>query len=105
MDERFLLLIRQILAKSPLGEVIDEEEKEIILLVVDYTNIEKKISCFLKEFKSEEKSGFHFVVGTPPIIGGEERLARIIDYLHTQSQEITNLSKSEYLNFRTNLAD
>lgn len=104
MDEKFLLLIRQMLAKSNLGRAIGKEG-EIILLVVGYTNIETKLNHCLAEFTPEEKANFHFLVAIPPVAGGEERLARIIDYLHIQSEETTNLTKSEYFNFATSLAD
>jgi len=97
--------MRQILAKSSLGQVISEKESEINLLLVNYADIETKLNYSLKEILPEKKSHFRFVVGIPSVIGGEERLARIIDYLHTQSKEIVNLSRSECFNFRTSLVD
>jgi len=75
------------------------------LLVVNYADIETKINHFLSLFSSESKSSLHFIIGIPPTIGNEERLAQIIDSLHSQSEEITNLSKSEYFNFGTSLVD
>lgn len=105
LNENFLLLIRQILAKSPLGQALGAKEGEIILLVVNYNNVEIKLNSYFNEFSSEEKLNFHFLVGIPPVVGGEERLARLIDFLHTQSQEITNLSKNKNFNFGTSLAD
>jgi len=45
------------------------------------------------------------VVGIPPVIGGEEQLARLIDYLYTQSELITNLSKKEYLSLGISFYD
>ena len=103
-DQKFLLLIRQILAKSFLGRVIGKEG-EITLLVVDYTNIETKLHNYLKETSPEQKSDLRFVIGVSPAIGGEEKLARVVDYLHDQSEKITNLSKNECFKFRTSLKE
>ncbi|CAG8752288.1 13505_t:CDS:2, partial [Racocetra fulgida] len=100
LNERFLLLVRQILAKSSLGQVISREG-EIILLVVNHNNIETEIDYHLQGFPVEQKSNFHFLLGLPPVIGKEESLAELVDYLHAQSEEVTNLSKKEYFNFRT----
>lgn len=101
-DQKFLLLIRQILAKSFLWQAIGKEG-EITLLVVDYTNIETKLHDYLKEISPEQKSDLRFVIGISPVIGSEEKLARVVDYLHDQSEKITNLSKNECFKFRTNL--
>jgi mRNA degradation ribonuclease J1/J2 len=53
----------------------------------------------------KEKAEFQFVVGIPPVIGGEMRLARIIDYLCTFSSKIVNLSKKEYLSLGVSFSD
>ena len=44
-------------------------------------------------------------MGIPPVIGGEAKLAGLTDYLYTQSEEITNLSKKEYLNLGLSFYD
>ena len=101
------------LAKSSLQEVIEKEQlqpgakkKEVIyLLVGEPENVEKKIKDCLTDFSVQEKSNFQFIVGIPPVIGGEMRLARIIDYLYTQSDQITNLSKKEYLSLGVSFYD
>ncbi|CAG8578706.1 8690_t:CDS:2, partial [Scutellospora calospora] len=54
-------------------------------------------NLFTAAFSTPKKSTFQFIVGIPPVIGGEARLARIIDYLYTQSDQIINFSKKEYL--------
>ncbi|WNE40975.1 MAG: Ribonuclease J [Mycoplasmataceae bacterium] len=45
------------------------------------------------------------MVGIPPVIGGEMRLARIINYLYTQSSKVVNLSKKEYLSLGVSFSD
>src|SRR5207253_358099 len=59
----------------------------------------------LTNFSPEKKATFQFIVGTPPVIGGEMRLARMIDYLYTQSEEVINLSKKEYLSLGVSFYD
>jgi mRNA degradation ribonuclease J1/J2 len=121
LDKDFALLVSQVLAKSPLQTVIEKEQEQvrkfpsqqrlkkddskIYLLTGNPENIEKKISDCLITFPLEKKSNFQFVVGVPPVIGGESRLARIIDYLYTQSEEIVNLSKKEYLSLGVSFYD
>jgi mRNA degradation ribonuclease J1/J2 len=113
INKNFVPLINQVLAKSSLQEVIEKEQlqpgakkKEVIyLLVGEPENIEKKIKDCLTDFSVQEKSNFQFIVGIPPVIGGEMRLARIIDYLYTQSDQITNLSKKEYLSLGVSFYD
>jgi mRNA degradation ribonuclease J1/J2 len=78
---------------------------EIYLLVGNPENIERKIKVCLTNFPIQKKSDFQFVVGIPPVIGGETRLACIIDYLYTQSEQIINLSKKEYLSLGINFYD
>jgi mRNA degradation ribonuclease J1/J2 len=82
-----------------------KEEEKIYLLTSDPGNIEKKIKDCLIDFSVQERSSFQFIVGIPPVIGGEMRLARIIDYLYTQSDQITNLSKKEYLSLGVSFYD
>jgi len=114
LNKGFASLISQILAKSPLREVIEKEQiqpegrgeqKKIYLLTGNPENIEKKIKDCLNDFPVQKKSTFQFIVGIPPVIGGEMRLARIIDYLYTQSDQITNLSKKEYLSLGVSFYD
>ena len=57
------------------------------------------------QFFPEKKATFQFIVGIPPVIGGEMRLARTIDYLYTQSEEVINLSKKEYLSLGVSFYD
>ena len=101
--------MNKILLHNPLSEVIDQENKkkegDMYLLVGNPKNIREKLDHYLSFFSTEKKSSFHFVVGTPPVIGGEERLARLIDYLYTQSELITNLSKKECLSLGISFYD
>ncbi|MEG7978725.1 MAG: hypothetical protein NY202_02195 [Mollicutes bacterium UO1] len=78
---------------------------EIYLLVGNPENIEKNLTDCLADFPPEKKSTFQFIVGIPPVIGGESKLARIVDYLYTQGEEITNLSKKEYLSLGVSFYD
>ena len=114
LSKDFIPLISQVLAKSSLQEVIKKEQsqpggkqpqQEIYLLVGSPENIEKKIKDCLTNFSPQKKSTFQFIVGIPPVIGGEMRLARIIDYLYTQSEQIINLSKKEYLSLGVSFYD
>ncbi|CAJ0865784.1 13940_t:CDS:2 [Entrophospora sp. SA101] len=116
LNKDFVPLISQILAKSPLQEVIvkepnqtwpknKQEDRKIYLLTGNPENIEKKLRDCLTAFPVPKKSTFQFIVGIPPVIGGEMRLARIIDYLYTQSEQITNLSKKEYLSLGVSFYD
>ena len=113
-------LISQLIAKSFLQEVIENKEDlnkntsllkkqkengEIYLLVSNPEKIEKEIKHCLTNFSPEKKATFQFIVGIPPVIGGEMRLARIIDYLYTQSEEVINLSKKEYLSLGVSFYD
>jgi len=114
LSKDFIPLINQVLAKSSLQKVIKKEQsqpggkqpqQEIYLLVGSPENIEKKIKDCLDHFPIQKKSTFQFIVGIPPVIGGEMRLARIIDYLYTQSEQIINLSKKEYLSLGVSFYD
>jgi len=114
LSKDFIPLINQVLAKSSLQEVIEKEQsqpggkqpqQEVYLLVGSPENIEKKIKDCLTNFSPQKKSAFQFIVGIPPVIGGEMRLARIIDYLYTQSEQIINLSKKEYLSLGVSFYD
>ena len=114
-------MISQFLVKSPLQLVVEGEEDsskgfasslkkqkgngEIYLLVSDPEKIEKEIKYCLDTSPPEKKANFQFIVGIPPVIGGEMRLARIIDYLYTQSEKVTNLSKKEYLSLGVSFYD
>jgi mRNA degradation ribonuclease J1/J2 len=109
------------LAKDSLGEVIVREQNQnkknpvlprsksesekIHLLVGNPGNIDKKLKDCLADFPIQKKSTFQFIVGTPPVIGGEMSLAGLIDYLYTQSNQITNLSKKEYLSLGVSFYD
>ncbi|CAG8732105.1 535_t:CDS:2, partial [Ambispora leptoticha] len=111
----------QFLTKSPLQQVIEKEENlsknfvspakrpqgngEIYLLVGNPEKIEKETQHCLVNFSPEKKATFQFIVGIPPVIGGEMRLARTIDYLYTQSEEVINLSKKEYLSLGVSFYD
>jgi len=75
------------------------------LLVANPENIEKKLTACLADFSPTKKATFQFIVGIPPVIGGEMRLARIIDYLYTQSEQIINFSKKEYLSLGVSFYD
>lgn len=101
--------MKKILLHNPLGEVIEQEnqkkEDEIYLLVGNPKDIREKLDHYLSFFSVKKKASFHFVVGIPPVIGGEEQLARLIDYLYTQSELITNLSKKEYLSLGISFYD
>jgi len=109
LNEEFNLLIGKVLSEDKLHEVIKnstkKDENEIYLLVANPEDIRNKLNDSLDDFSSEKKSNFHFVVGIPPLIGGEVKLAGIIDYLYTQSETITNLSKKEYLNLGLSFYD
>jgi mRNA degradation ribonuclease J1/J2 len=81
------------------------KDKKVYLLVGSPENIEKKLRDCLTDFPIQKKTDFQFIIGIPPVIGGEMRLARIIDYLYTQSDQITNLSKKEYLSLGVSFYD
>lgn len=114
-------MISQFLVKSPLQIVIEKEKDlngnftsplkrkkengDIYLLVNNPEKIEQEIKYCLNNFSPQQKASFQFIVGIPPVIGGEMRLARIIDYLYTQSEEIINLSKKEYLSLGVSFYD
>ena len=88
---------------SPLKN--QKENGEIYLLVNNPEKIEKEIKYCLTNFSPEKKATFQFIVGIPPVIGGEMRLARTIDFLYTQSEEVINLSKKEYLSLGVSFYD
>ncbi|CAI2173562.1 11126_t:CDS:2 [Funneliformis geosporum] len=112
--------ISQEIVKSPLRAVIEtekdlsenftsslkkKENEDLYLLVDNPERIEQAIKHCLNNFSPQQKAPFQFIVGIPPVIGGEMRLARIIDYLYTQSEEIINLSKKEYLSLGVSFYD
>ncbi|CAJ0749013.1 23663_t:CDS:10 [Entrophospora sp. SA101] len=109
LNKEFATLIKRILFKHSLSEVISLEKKGksigIYLLVTNPEQMKEKISYQLEQFPAERKNNFHFVLGLPPVVGGEEKLAGLVDYLYTQSEEITNFSKSEYLRLGISLTD
>lgn len=109
-DEKFALLVSQILGKNPLYQVIQtKEEKTVLPPIYLFTgnpeNIDNNLRKCLDGLSLAQKTNFHFVIGIPPVIGGESKLAQVIDYLHTQSEKVTNLSKKEYLSLGVNLTD
>ncbi|CAG8747556.1 9296_t:CDS:2, partial [Racocetra persica] len=114
LSSEFIPLIKQILGKNSISEVLAKERppfdgkkgpEKIYLLIGNPENIEKKLLDCLASFSSAQKANFQFVVGIPPVIGGEMRLARIIDYLYTQSEYIINFSKKEYLSLGVSFYD
>lgn len=109
INKDFSSLLSQILIKDHCREVIKNSDKkepgEVYLLVSNPKNISQKLSECLANFSPAERVNFHFVVGTPPVIGGEAKLAQLIDYLYTQSETITNLSKKEYLSLGLSFYD
>ncbi|MCE8169936.1 MAG: hypothetical protein I3273_07520, partial [Candidatus Moeniiplasma glomeromycotorum] len=120
LNREFIPLISQVLAQNSLQGVIlketssnknltspisEKEGKKIYLLVGNPQNIEKKLKNCLADFPSQKKSTFQFIVGIPPVIGGEMNLAHLIDYLYTQSDQIINLSKKEYLSLGISFYD
>lgn len=112
LNPDFASLINQVLVRSSLKQMIEEENTKVkkdgekIYLIVDNPeNIETRVRESLASWTSEEKSDFQFVVGIPPVIGGEMRLAHIIDYLYTQSSKVVNLSKKEYLSLGVSFSD
>ncbi|CAI2161861.1 5530_t:CDS:2 [Funneliformis geosporum] len=110
LDEKSAQLVSQILSRSPLQKVIENEKNKaeknkIYLLVGNPENIIRKLDDYLSTLSPEERTDFHFVVGTPPVIGGERKLAKLIDYLYNQGGEITNLSKKEYCRLGVNFYD
>jgi mRNA degradation ribonuclease J1/J2 len=110
LNKVFASLIGQVLIKNQLNEVIKEgpfkkDEDAVYLLVGNAENIRSNLDTSLSSFPREKVANFHFVIGIPPVIGGEEKFARLIDYLYTQSEEITNLSKKEYLSLGVSFYD
>ncbi|KLL04564.1 MAG: metallo-beta-lactamase [Mycoplasmataceae bacterium RV_VA103A] len=114
LSPEFIPLIKQILGKNSISEVLAKERppfdgkkgpEKIYLLIGNPENIEQKLLDCLASFSSAQKANFQFVVGIPPVIGGEMRLARIIDYLYTQSEYIINFSKKEYLSLGVSFYD
>ncbi|MCE8162838.1 MAG: hypothetical protein I3273_01275 [Candidatus Moeniiplasma glomeromycotorum] len=111
LEENFSELVsKKILGRSSLQQVIQTSEEKnnpsqtIYLLTGNPENIEINLKRSLEGFSLDQKANFHFVVGIPPVIGGEEKLAQVVDYLHTQSEKITNLSKKEYLSLGIDFA-
>jgi mRNA degradation ribonuclease J1/J2 len=82
-----------------------KESDKIYLLTGNPENIEKKLDNYLSNLSPEKRTNFNFIVGTPPVIGGERKLAKLIDYLYSQGGEITNLSKKEYCRLGVNFYD
>ena len=109
LNEKFRILINQMLAKNSLREVISKEKPspadEIYLLVGSPENINRNLKNYLSTFPFEKKVNFHFLVGIPPVIGGEVQSANLIDYLYTQNKTITNLSKQEYVSLGISFYD
>lgn len=91
------------------GEHHNNEKKDnssnIYLLVANPDNILDLVDYYLQKISFSNKQQLHFILGTPPVMGGEARLARILDYLHNQSSKITNLSKKEYLKLGISFTD
>lgn len=112
LNPDFVSLINQVLARSSLKQVIEEEKdktqnlsEKIYLIVDNPEDIEMRVRNNLANWSFEKKVDFQFVVGIPPVIGGETKLARIIDYLYTQSSKVVNLSKKEYLSLGVSFSD
>ena len=110
LDEKSAQLVNQILTKNPLQKVIENEKNKkesdkIYLLVGNPENIRKKLDNYLSNLSPEKRTNFNFIIGTPPVIGGERELAKLIDYLYSQGGEITNLSKKECCQLGVNFYD
>jgi len=103
------MLMNRILLHNSLNEIIEKQNQkkddDVYLLVGNPKNIRKKLDHYLSFFSTEKKSSFHFIVSFSPVIVGREQLARLIDYLYTQSELVTDLSKKEYLSLGVSFYD
>ena len=78
-----------------------DKKSDINLLTLNIENAEQTISSY---FKKSNKNSL-FVSCLFPMSGCEEKLARISDFLHSQDNEILDLSRSENLSIGTNFHD
>ena len=113
LNFKFTQIIEKLLKNNPsLKDTIkinkEEGEKNLrmnYLLVGNPDNMEELVRKFLVNLEEKKTREFNFIVGIPPVIGGEEKLARIVDFLYTKSDKIINLSKKDYFNLGINFHD
>ena len=109
LNDDFLYLIKKILNKEEIESLLtdnfDENNKNFYLLICNPNNIDKEIKEKLIKFSFKNIEKFHFIIGIFPIIKGEEKIAKLIDYLYTKSKKITNLGKTKYLKLGLNFHD
>lgn len=97
IDEKFKNLAFKILQnnlKEIITENLDNKQEENFLLVGNPEDIFHKLKKYLSNF---DKKKIQFIVCLPSVLGGEVKLANIIDYLYKFSEEIIDLSKKKEL--------
>jgi mRNA degradation ribonuclease J1/J2 len=67
-------------------------------------NLRQKLTIFL-DSNQIVAANTNFIVCTPPFIGGESKLANLLDFLYSHSDHVLNLSKKEYLSLGTSFYD
>jgi hypothetical protein len=104
--------MKKIFFKNPLLSVIEKEsddletELSIYLLVCTPDNLRLKTEFYInKKFEDEKIKDLNFVICVPPIIGGERKMAELVDFIYTKCENVTNLSKKEYLSLGTSFYD
>src|SRR6202012_717471 len=95
--------LHKVLDKNSLLSVISNNvnrKANINLLTVKIDEMEQKISNYI-----DKGNDCLFVSCLFPMSGGEEKLARVIDLLHSQDNQVLDLGRSENLSVGTNFYD
>lgn len=103
VDKKMNDFLHKILDKNPLLSVINSsfsKKLNINLLTVKVDEMEQKLSNYIN--KDNECL---FVSCLFPMSGGEEKLARLVDLLHSQDNQVLDLGRSENLSIGTNFYD
>lgn len=105
LDKRMFTLLSRMFEKSPLLEVINSSDsltnKPVLsLLTVNSDDIDQKVALNFKK-----KSNLVVVSCLYPMSGSSEKIARAIDYLHSQNSSLLDLGKSENISIGADFHD
>ncbi len=103
LDHQMYLLLGRILEGSSLLKTIKFDNyarNNINLLTTGIGEMDKKIISH-----STPNNSLLFVSCLFPVSGSEEKLARVIDFLHSQNNQVLNLGRSENLSIGTSFYD
>lgn len=105
LDKRMLAFLLKMFEKSPLLAVIKSSDEPtnkpvLTLLTVNSDDIDQKVAVNFKK-----KNNLVVVSCLYPMSGSSEKIARAIDFLHSQNNSLLDLAKSENISIGADFHD